>query len=179
MTAPFVGEIKIFGFNFPPRNWAFCNGQLIAISQNTALFSILGTYYGGNGQSNFALPNMQGSSPISSGQGAGLSDYVIGEQVGEGTVTLLSTEMPTHTHLVNSAISNPPVVAQQVRTPGPTALFSSSGPGSAYSVAATPAQAMAPQAIGLAGGNQPHQNRQPYLAMNFCIALYGIFPTRN
>jgi len=172
MTDPFVAEVRIFPFNFAPRGWAFCNGQLLPISQNTALFSLLGTTYGGNGQSTFALPNLQGSAVMQEGQGPGLSQRVLGETAGSETVTLLQSEIPAHSH---------GLTAQNV--PGDT-----SSPGAAaYSrvIGATPYQppggpqvAMSPQAVAPAGGSQPHNNMQPYLTLNFCIALQGIFPPR-
>jgi microcystin-dependent protein len=172
MTDPFVAEIRIFPFNFAPTGWAMCNGQLLPISQNTALFSLLGTTYGGNGQSTFALPNLQGSAPMHTGQGPGLSQRVLGQMSGTTAVTLLQSEIPQHTHALNAQ-----------NAPGDT----SSPAGNAYAraIGATPYQppggaqvAMAPQAVGVTGGSQPHNNMQPYLTLNFCIALQGIFPPR-
>lgn len=182
MTQPFVGEIRAFGFTFAPLNWATCDGQLIAISQNTALFSILGTNYGGNGTSTFQLPNLQDRVPLHSGgqQGPGLSEYVVGEEAGSATVALISDEMPVHTHSLISGVSSPPDQTQQTNIPSPTALISNSGPGQAFSNNETPAVAMSPLAIGFSsGGSQAHQNQQPYLALLFCIALRGVFPARN
>jgi len=182
VTAPFIGEIKIFGFNFAPRGWAFAQGQILPISQNTALFSILGTTYGGNGQSNFALPNFSGYGPMSQGQGAGLSPYVLCEIIGTTTETILTPQMPNHTHALTAAGPSPANPAQVVGTPGNTALMSASGPNFAYTAPPIdPATlvTMAPTAIGVAGGNQAHDNRQPYLVLNFCIALQGVFPPRN
>ena len=181
MSEPFVGEIRIVAFNFAPVNWAFCNGQLLPISQNTALFSILGTFYGGNGTSTFALPNLQSRVPIGTGQGAGLSDYVIGETVGTESVTLLSTQMPAHTHTLMSATLNPQNAAQNTPHPGPTAMIGLSGPDALYTNTASSAgpQTMASTSIAIAGGSLPHENRQPVLAMNFIICMYGVFPSRN
>lgn len=182
MTQPFVGEIRPFAFTFAPRNWATCDGQLIAISQNTALFSLLGTNYGGNGTSTFQLPNLQDRVPLHSGgqQGPGLSDYVVGDQAGSATVTLTTDEMPVHTHSLISGVSSPIDQVQQTNIPSATALISTSGPGQAFSTNETPAVAMSPLAIGTyQGGSQPHQNQQPYLAVLFCISLRGVFPTRN
>ena len=179
MTAPFVGEIRLFGFNYPPRGYALASGQLLPIQQNTALFSILGTTYGGNGTSNFALPNLNGIAAMGNGNGPGLTPRVLGEMLGETTVTLLSTEMPTHTHLVNTAVVATITPAQLNNVPNATALMSFSGPNGAYGETATPAVPMSPLAVGSAGGGQPHSNQQPYLTLNYCIALQGIFPSRN
>ena len=171
MSDPFVAEIRIFPFNFAPRGWAFCDGQLLPISQNTALFSLLGTTYGGNGVSTFALPNMQGSVPVQSGQGAGLSLYDLGEVTGVETVTLLQTEMAGHTHLVQAQT----IDQGDNRIPGPTLNL---GNTQVYSSAAVPNAQLDVTAVSTAGGNLPHNNLMPYLVLNFCIALQGIFPPR-
>jgi len=152
-------------FNFPPKGWAFCNGQLLPINQNQALFSLMGTYYGGNGQTNFALPNLQGRVPIHQGNG-----YVQGQSAGEAAHTLLISEIPAHVHVV-TASSN---VADQGSPQGNYLALESSN---AYSTA--PDNTMAQQAVPIAGGSQPHDNMSPYLVLNFCIALTGIFPSRN
>jgi microcystin-dependent protein len=172
---PFVAEIRIFGFNFPPRGWASCNGQLLPISQNTALFSLLGTFYGGDGKSTFALPNLQGSAPIATGQGPGLSERVIGEQSGAAFVTLLESEIPVHDHGL-LASSDPAELA----APSPNRSLARSQP-SVYKqpAGASPPQPLAPQAVGVTGGSQPHNNLMPYLTLNFCIALQGVFPSRS
>ncbi len=180
MTAPYIGEIRIFGFNFAPRNWAFAQGQLLPISQNTALFSILGTTYGGNGTTNFALPNFIGYAPLGQGQGPGLSPYSLGEVTGTTTETITMLEMPTHSHPLNAAAPSPANPAQIVGTPANNAFLSASGPNFAYTAPPIdPATLvnMAPTAISFTGGGQPHENRQPYLVLNFCVALAGIFPT--
>ncbi len=164
----------MFGFNFAPTGWAFCNGQLLPISQNTALFSLLGTVYGGDGKSTFALPNLQGSTPMQPGQGQGLSLRDLGEQGGSQTVTLLQTEMPVHTHslmALNSEIGN-------LNGPGPDRAIARSGGATAYQASNAGIVQMNPQALTLAGGGTPHNNMQPYLAVNFCIALQGVFPQR-
>lgn len=174
MASPFLGEIKMFGGNFAPLGYAFCNGQLLSIAQNTALFSILGTTYGGNGQTTFALPNLQGRVPIHFGQGAGLSTYNLGEISGVETVTLSQNQIPTHTHALaaNSAAGTDGV-------PGTNkVLATSTARDKLYSTSA-PNVTLAPQSIGTVGGSQPHTNLQPYLAINFIIALQGIFPSRN
>ena len=172
MANPFLAEIRVFPFNFAPTGWAFCYGQLLPISQNTALFSLLGTYYGGDGKSNFALPNLQNSVPVGFGQGAGLSLYDLGQSGGSQTVTLLVSEMPAHTHsLLTDNINGP-----DNNSPGNAAL---SFPVNMYTSAASPPGPMASQAISAVGGGQPHNNMMPFLTLNFCIALQGIFPARS
>lgn len=173
MSDPFVAEIRIFPFNFPPTGWAFCAGQLMPISQNTALFALLGTTYGGDGKSTFALPNLQGSAPMQPGQGQGLSLRDLGQMGGAESVTLLVSEMPVHTHQLKATIE-----PGDNRLPSPTVALSTSAGAFAYvggSPALTP---MAPQALPPAGGSLPHNNMQPYLTLNFCIALQGVFPQR-
>jgi microcystin-dependent protein len=172
MADPFVAEIRIFPFNFAPKGWAFCNGQLLPISQNTALFALLGTFYGGDGKSTFALPNLQGAAPMhTSGGGQGLSERFLGEQSGTETVTLLTTEIPLHTHTLRAANTTGD-------TPVPDAHSLARYPGQYSSTGATDAQ-MAPQALPPAGGSLPHTNLQPYLVLNFNIALQGVFPSRQ
>lgn len=173
MADPFVAEIRIFPFNFAPQGWAFCNGQLLPLSQNTALFSLLGTTYGGNGLSNFALPDMQGRAPMHPGQGPGLSLHDLGEEGGVETLTLLTSEIPAHTHGLGSATD-----PGDTNTPQGNALTRSSG-ASIYNAATSPLVAMNPGAIGVAGGSLPHNNMQPYLTVNFCIAMQGVFPPRS
>ncbi len=170
---PFVAEIRIFPFNFAPRGWAFCDGQLLPLSQNTALFSLLGTTYGGNGKSNFALPNMQGNVPMFWGQGPGLSLYDIGETGGAETVTLLESEMPGHAH--NLMASNQPA---EDRAPAGEILGRSVG-ASLYLSPPSSLQATAGESLAPAGGDAPHNNMMPYLTFNFCIALQGVFPPRT
>jgi microcystin-dependent protein len=174
MSEAFVAEIRIFGFNFPPTGWAFCNGQLLPISQNTALFSLLGTYYGGDGRTTFALPDMQGNVPIQSGQGPGLSQYVIGETSGVPAVTLIQTETPQHNHTVGASQAD-----GGDRSPNQEKFASGSGGVSMYATAANGNAQMAPQTIGIVGGSLPHNNMMPYLTLNFCIAMQGVFPPRN
>ncbi|HEX4245429.1 MAG TPA: tail fiber protein [Acidimicrobiales bacterium] len=170
MTDQFVGEIRAVGFNFAPQGWAQCNGQLLPISQNTALFSLLGTFYGGNGTSNFALPNLQNSTPMDQGNGPGLSSRIIGETAGEAQVTLLPSEMPTHGH-----------PAQAVTAPGnqvgPGGHVTAEIRGDLY--APTANGQMSASALQATGGGQPHNNLPPYLTLNFVIALVGIFPPRS
>ena len=172
MADPFVAEIRIFPFNFAPKGWAFCDGQIMPISQNTALFALLGTTYGGDGKSNFALPNLQGSAPLGPGQGPGLSLFDLGQTGGEDTVTLLESEMPAHNH---SAECND--TAADSITPGGEVWAPEVAGSNAYgSSGGTP---MSANALAVAGGGQPHNNLQPYLTLNFCIALQGVFPPRS
>jgi len=177
MSNPFVAEIRIFPFNFAPKGWAFCNGQLLPISQNTALFSLLGTFYGGDGKSNFALPNLQGSVPMHAGQtaGPGLSLHDLGETGGSETVTLLTSEMPAHTHALGAQTA--PIGA--VASPAGTTLGRPAS-GHLYAAPSPPTLvSMSPTAIVPAGGSLPHNNMQPYLTLNFCIALQGVYPARS
>jgi microcystin-dependent protein len=196
MSDPFLGQITLFAFNYAPNGWAQCLGQLLPISQNTALFSILGTNYGGDGKSTFALPNLQGSAAIASGQGPALSWYPVGDAGGSSTVTLVASEMAQHSHAfiassdqasaqgpagnllaqaVRPAGAPVPASAGELEAPAPQqvqANFYSQTIANAHS-------ALAPNAIGPAGGGQPHNNMQPYLALNFCIAMMGIYPPRD
>jgi microcystin-dependent protein len=172
---PFVAEIRIFPFNFAPKGWAFCDGQLLPISQNTALFSLLGTVYGGDGKSNFALPNLQGCAPMHPGQGPGLSLRDLGETAGSETVTLLASEMPAHTHNLVAA-ANPALV----KLPSPNVSLARSRSANAYQTNTSQnLVSMAQEAITPTGGDQPHNNLQPYLTFNFCIAMQGVFPPRT
>jgi microcystin-dependent protein len=173
MSDPFVAEIRIFPFNFAPTGWAMCNGQLMPISQNTALFSLLGTSYGGDGKSTFALPNLQGSAPLHPGQGPGLSLYDLGQSSGSDTVTLIQTELPAHAHQASGAAGSGPTSptantwgAGAGRTPPPTYVNGSPN-------------VIMGNALSVAGGSQPHNNMQPYLTLNFCIAMQGIYPSRS
>jgi microcystin-dependent protein len=175
MSSPFLAEIRIFPYNFAPRGWAFCNGQILPISQNTALFSLIGTYYGGNGTSNFALPDLQGRVPVHRGQGIGLSDYVIGEQTGTPTVTLLTSEMPAHTHQLQ-AHTGRGGTPHEIPATGDS-LTAAQG-GNAYA-SGSPNTIMNPSETSVYGGSQPHDNSMPTLSLNFCIALQGIYPARN
>jgi microcystin-dependent protein len=176
MSDPFVAEIRIFPFNFAPKGWAFCNGQLMPISQNTALFSLLGTTYGGDGKSTFALPNLQGSTPMQQGQGPGLSQRFLGEQAGEENVTLLVTEMPAHTHTAMAASNSGSPLPSPVGNAWSSGL--KTGP-SLYAPSSGNDVAMSPVAVSISGGSLPHNNMMPYLTLNFCIALQGIFPPRT
>lgn len=172
MSEPFVGEIRMFGFNFPPQGWAFCNGQLLPINQNQALFSLLGTTYGGNGTTTFALPNLQSRVAVHQGQGPGLSAYSAGQAGGTESVTLQPAQMPAHTHAVHA--SNSP--AEAVRPAGRALARSTTD---IYVAKPDGSTVMDAGMLGDAGGSEPHPNIQPYLVLNFCIALQGIFPARN
>jgi microcystin-dependent protein len=174
MAEPFLGEIRMVGFNFAPIGWAQCNGQLLPIAQNTALFALLGTFYGGDGRSTFALPDLRGSVPMNQGQGPGLSERTIGEMGGADTVTLSAAEMPLHTHAaltngIGPTTANP---AEAVWTAVGRSASPPYGP-------ATNLQTMSPQALSVSGSGMPHNNRQPYLVVNFIIALQGEFPSRG
>jgi microcystin-dependent protein len=174
MADPFVAEIRIFPFNFAPRGWAFCDGQVLPISQNTALFSLLGTTYGGNGTSNFALPDMQGNAPMHPGQGPGLSLHDLGEIGGSDTVTLLQSEIPAHSHNIK-AVTDP----AELQIPSPARAIARSQNANAYKATTTDLVPMALNMLALTGGDQSHNNRQPYLTLSFCIALQGVFPPRG
>ena len=169
MASPFIGLIVQFGGNFAPRGWALCNGQILPIAQNTALFSILGTTYGGNGQTTFALPDLRSRVPVHSGQGPGLSSYALGQAGGQENVTLTASQLASHTHPL-SASSNP-----TSKNPANN-YISATG---ALAFGTTDDVTMNPGSIDPSGGNQPHNNIQPYLTINFIICLEGIFPSRN
>jgi len=178
MSEPFLGEIRFFAGNFAPRNNAYCSGQLLPISQNAALFSLLGTYYGGNGQTTFALPDLQGRLPIGMGQGTGLSNYNIGQQVGTESVTVLTTQLPAHTH--------PPIASTTgaaTAVPGSQIPATGVAPSKGLYVKDTDKSgnpiAMWANAVQAVGGSQPHENRMPALAISVIVALQGIFPSRN
>lgn len=181
MADPFVAEIRIFGFNFAPTGWAFCDGQLMPISQNTALFSLLGTTYGGDGKSNFALPNLQGSAVMHHGQGPGLSLHDLGETDGSSSVTLLASEIPAHNHALS--VSTAQADEEGSKNPGNNALGRGQASATVYAafppVAPAATVSMDPNALGIAGGDQPHNNLMPSLALSFCIALQGVFPPRT
>lgn len=180
MSDPFVGEIRMFAGNFAPYNWAFCQGQIIPIQSNTALFALLGTYYGGNGQTNFALPDLRGNVPLGAGNGIGLTPHVIGERSGTPTVTLLSSEMPMHGHGLNASSANgsvPPGSGATLGRPVKGSLQGSTT-GLMYSTGGANVPMTTP-VLGISGGSQPHNNMMPYLAMNYIIALRGVFPARN
>ncbi len=172
MSDPFVAEIRMFAGNFAPTGWALCNGQLLPLSQNTALFSLLGTTYGGDGKSTFALPNLQDSAPMQPGQGAGLSLYDLGQQGGTPNVTLLLSELPLHNHIANAktSLGNSQTPADQT--------WAGSNNAKQY-VNTAPNTAMSPLALSLTGGNLPHNNLAPYLVVTFIIALQGVFPPRS
>jgi microcystin-dependent protein len=172
MTEPFIGEIRLFPYMFAPRGWALCSGQLMSISQHTALFSLIGTIYGGDGRTNFALPDLRGRVAVSSGQGPGLSAYVVGETGGVESVSLDESQMPAHRHemRVHGGTSNSDKPNER--------FLGRTSEGTTYSDTAN-AKALTPGAIRRSGGGQPHENRPPHLTLNYCIALEGIFPARD
>jgi microcystin-dependent protein len=185
MSEPFLGEIRAFGFSFAPRGWMQCNGQILPIAQNTALFSLLGTTYGGNGQTTFALPDLRGRAAVNAGQGPGLSNYALGEVVGTENTTLLTTQMPMHTHAVAATVSASDAAGTEATAAGNVIAVPTSA-GDAIPCYALPASGVTPLAaasisvqIGIAGGSQPVSILQPVLAVNYCIATQGIFPSRN
>ena len=171
MSDPFIGQIGLFSFGYAPRGWAFCNGQLLSIAQNQALFSLLGTTYGGDGITTFALPNLQGRAAVSSGQGAGLSPYALGQVGGETAHTLTTAEIPPHAHGAATASDTSQL--------NPQGHYWAPNTGGNATYAPTASGTLAVSAIGIAGNGQPHQNMQPNLALNFCIALVGVYPSRN
>ena len=178
MSDPFVAEIRMFGFNFAPIGWATCDGQLMPIAQNTALFSLLGTTFGGNGVTTFGLPNLQGCAVMHSGQGPGLTNHFLGEVSGDATVTLLQSEIPSHNHQL--MVSTNQADEDGSKNPGNMALGRGQASATLYAQfpSGTPVT-MHPQALGVTGAGLPHNNMMPSLTMNFCIALQGIFPARN
>lgn len=174
MSDPFLAEIRIMANNFAPKGWAFCNGQVMPISQNTALFSLLGTNYGGDGRSTFALPDLQGRMPMHPGNGPGLSPHVLGESAGTANVALQPSELPAHTHQLmhsGTTASSP--------APGLSSGFGRTGSAQVYAGGGSTATPAGSQALGVNGSSVPHNNLQPYLTLNFCIALQGIFPQRQ
>ncbi len=175
MSSPFLAEIRVFPLNFAPKGWAFCAGQLLSISQNTALFSLVGTFYGGDAKSTFGLPNLQGNVAMHTDQYGGGGQYPIGSESGSDYVTLLTSEMPMHSHVVqcDTGALNTTLSSPSNAVPGNTS------PNKIYSATTTPSVSMNPAMIGVAGGSQPHNNMQPYLTLNFCIALQGIYPPRT
>ncbi|WP_027003665.1 phage tail protein [Hugenholtzia roseola] len=183
MLEAFIGSIVLFAGNFAPRGWALCEGQILPIAQNTALFSILGTTYGGNGQTTFALPDLRGRVPLSQGQGPGLPNIQLGEMGGQATVTLITPQIPAHTHTLQAANG-----AATTSTPQNGLLATWNGTedsegtnvtGHSFVTGATPTTTLAPTSIGSAGGSQPHNNMQPYLGLNYIICLEGIYPSRG
>lgn len=174
MADPFVAEIRIFPFNFAPTGWAWCDGQLMPISQNTALFSLLGTTYGGDGKTTFALPDLQGRAPMHPGQGQGLSLRHLGESAGSETVTLFTSEIPAHAHTMRAALDT-----ADTQSPSPARSMARSSNGFAYQNTITNLVSLAPEALAPAGGSTPHNNMQPYLTFYFNIALQGVFPPRS
>jgi microcystin-dependent protein len=180
VSEPFIGEIRIFGFAYPPKGWALCAGQTLSISQNTALFSLLGTTYGGNGQTTFQLPDLQGRVVLSSGQGPGLTNRNLGERAGAASVSLTIQQIPSHSHAANCTNLPGSLTGNPLGTPV-NQVWAADGGGVTQEYAPPPAslQSMDPRAIGNAGNGQAHENLSPYLVINYSIALQGIFPSRN
>ncbi|MFC5742323.1 phage tail protein [Dyella tabacisoli] len=174
MSSPFIGEIQLFGFNFAPMGFSQCNGAVMSISQNTALFSLLGTYYGGNGQNTYQLPNLMTRAACSQGSGVGLSPRTIGENFGEDTVTLLASEMPMHNHVFDLHTQRDVTKRTNVPSAGASLLIPTQI--SPFLPNVAPNTSFAPSMLSPIGGSLPHENDQPYLAINYCIALTGIFP---
>jgi microcystin-dependent protein len=175
MSNPYLGEIRCFSFGFPPKGWALCSGQLMAISQNTALFSILGTTYGGNGTTTFALPNLQGQVPAHMGNG-----FVLGQAFGEVNHTLTIPELPAHSHAIMSDIVEPGGTTEHAAMPSISAAIGPSNPDGLYNTSVgNGSVTLAGSVLSSVGGSQPHPNMQPYLVLSFCVALAGIFPSRN
>ena len=179
MASPYIGEIRSFGFNFAPVGWAFCNGQLMSISQNEALFSLIGTIYGGDGVTTFGLPNLQGQIPMHWGNAPGGFNTVIGQVQGVQNVTLTTQQIPAHTHTVTAQEAQSGAVVEQTPKPNPNAWIGNSNPDGAYNTSPTLNAPFSQNTIGPAGGSQAHDNMSPYLVLNFCIALQGIFPSQN
>ena len=173
MSDPFVAEIRAFGFNFAPINWMLCNGQTLPISQYAVVFSLIGTYYGGNGTTNFQLPNLQGRTPMHWGTGFP-STWYLGEPDGTASVALLTTQMPMHQHAVQVAEGG-----AVTGTPGSSVWLGESNPATTYTNTGSPNSTLAANAIGMTGGSQPHDNMQPFLTVNFCIAMAGVYPSRS
>jgi len=182
-TEPFIGEVKLFGFNFAPKGYATCQGQILSIAQNTALFSLLGTVYGGNGQTTFALPDLQGRVAVGQGQGPGLPEYSIGEKAGTPNVTLLTANMPSHVHTLNGMRVNIKAASTPADLQSPEGVYPAATSSAIYTDTPTPNVFMgAPSVTGttdISGGSQPFSVLNPYLCMNYSIALQGIFPSRN
>ena len=178
MADPFVAEIRMFGFNFAPTGWAFCNGQLLPIGQNTALFSLIGTFYGGDGKSTFGLPNLEGSAPLQAGQGPGLSDRVQGESGGEPFVTLIQSEMPAHNHSLACGTATG-TIASPANDVWATGKVGRQAVNLYAPAAGANPPVMSPFALAVAGSSLPHNNMPPHLVVNFCIAMQGVFPPRS
>jgi microcystin-dependent protein len=180
MSQPFIGEIRAFGFQFAPTDWAFCNGQLLAIAQFDALFAVIGTTYGGDGQATFALPNLQGQIPMHWGNGAGGFNTTIGQAQGTTNVTLTTAQTPSHSHTITVMAVPSGGVVERTAIPTTVSYIADSNPDGVYNETTPTFDApFAPNALSPVGGSQPHDNMQPYLAINFCMCLNGIFPSRN
>jgi microcystin-dependent protein len=180
MAQAYIGEIRCFGFNFAPVSWAQCNGQLLDISNNTALFTVIGTTYGGDGTTTFALPNLRGQVPMHWGNGSGGFNTVIGQVQGVSTVTLTTSQIPAHTHTITVGVPPSGGVVDRTGTPSSTTYISDATPDQVYNTSPSGiTAAFSSVALSIQGSSQPHDNMQPYLVVNFCIALFGVFPSQN
>jgi microcystin-dependent protein len=179
MAEPFIGEIRLFGFDYNPKNWLKCDGSLLPIQQFTPLFSIIGTFFGGNGTNNFQLPDLRGRAAIGMGSPDDRTPQQLGQVSGNATVGLTTAQIPSHNHVLNAGALTTPNPAQNVASPSPTALLGLSAPNNVYIDPVTPDTVFAPASISPNAGDQPHENMQPYVAINFCIAWSGIYPSRN
>jgi len=177
MSQPFIGEIRCFGFNFAPVGWAFCNGALMSIAQNSTLFNLIGTTYGGDGVSTFAVPNLQGCVPMHWGSNGQLTS-VIGQTQGASEVTLTTAQIPAHQHTITAGAVPSGGVVDRTPMPSANAWLSASEPGGIYNYTPTINANFSPKSLQIVGGSQPHENRQPFLTVNFCISLFGVFPSQ-
>lgn len=179
MADPFVGEIRLFGFDFNPRYWLLCDGSQLPIANYTPLFAVIGNAFGGDGKTNFQVPDLRGRAAIGMGQGPGRTSQGIGQTGGQSAITLTTDQMPSHNHVLNAGALNPPNPQQNVAPPSPDALLGLSGPNNLFLDPVTPDTALHPASIAPNQGGQPHDNMQPYVAINFCIAWAGVFPQRS
>jgi microcystin-dependent protein len=180
MAEPYIGEIRMFAGDFAPVDWAICNGAIMAISQNPALYNLIGTTYGGDGETTFALPNLQSRVPLHQGQRPGSANYVIGGQAGAESVTLATAQIPLHNHSVGASTAVPPPASGAIDVTAPQAHYVPATPVKPRVYASPSGNSLAPMnAVGVSGGAQPHNNMAPYLSINFIIALYGVFPSQN
>ena len=179
MSEPFIAEVRIFAGNFAPRGWAFCDGQLLPVANNTALFSLIGTTYGGDGRTTTALPNLQGRSAMHPGRGPGLTARRLGEKVGVETVTLSEAQIPSHTHSLGGSSEDADIIADGGGTPANNRTLATTGGGRIYTDSTANIMSLATSAVSNTGGSQAHSNVQPYLTLNFIIALVGLYPSRG
>lgn len=179
MSEPYIGEIRLFGFSFNPKNWMLCDGSQYPIRNYSALFSIIGTIYGGDGKVSFNVPDLRGRAAIGMGQGNGVSPQMLGQVGGQSSVVLTTDQIPSHNHVLNAGTLTPPNAPQNVPGPSNTALLGLSAPNNLYIDPVAPDTSLSPNSISPTGNSQPHENRQPFVGINFCIAYVGVFPSRN